>query len=80
LLAYIPFITPIGLFHTWWYLLAIPLSFGIAMIYKALRLPRLDRYWRQVVMMTIQIVLAMIGLTLALILFVQVVIPRLPAE
>lgn len=80
LLAYIPFIEPINVFHTWWYLLLLPLAFGISVIYKALRVYDLNSYWRQVVVMTLQIILAMIGLTVALVLLVQVVVPLLPVR
>jgi hypothetical protein len=80
LAAYIPFITPIHALHEWWYLLLAPLAFGIAMIYKALRLPTLRQYWRSVAIMTAQIVLAMIALAIALTILVQVVVPMLPAE
>ncbi|MCI0674362.1 MAG: hypothetical protein L0Y42_01145 [Phycisphaerales bacterium] len=79
-LAYIPFIHPINLFHDWWYLLLIPLAFGISVIYKALRLPKLDGFWQQVGVMTAQIVLAMIALAVFLLLIVVVVIPLIPAE
>ena len=80
MLAYIPFIQPINGLQEWWYLLLIPLSFGISVIYKSLRMPRLDRFWRQVAIMTTQIVLAMIALAIALAVFIQIVIPMLPAE
>lgn len=80
ILAYIPFIHPLNCFHEWWYLLLLPLSFGISVIYKAIRMPTLIHYWRQVALMTAQIVLAMIGLALALVVIIVWVIPRLPAE
>lgn len=78
LLAYIPFVHPIAAFHVWWYLLLLPLSFGVSVIYKALRMPSLDSFWHEVMVMTIQIVLAMIGLAICLVLLVQVLIPALP--
>ncbi|MHC5114991.1 MAG: hypothetical protein ACYTGP_11255 [Planctomycetota bacterium] len=77
-LAYIPFLHPINTLQDWSYLLVIPLAFGISMIYKALRLADLSHFWRQVVVMTAQIVLTMIGLAVALALLVQVMIPALP--
>lgn len=80
LLAYIPFVHPINLFHDWWYLLLVPLSFGISVIYKALRLPTLDGFWQHVGIMTAQIVLAMIGLAVFLVIVVAVLIPLIPAE
>lgn len=79
-LSYIPFITPMSAVHTWWYLLIIPLSFGIAVIYKALRVHDLRDFWRQVAVMTSQIILAMIALAVCLVLLVQVLVPMLPVE
>jgi hypothetical protein len=80
LLAYIPFLEPIEFFHDWWYLLLIPLSFGISVIYKAMRMRTLDRYWRHVAIMTTQIVAAMIALSILLIVLVQVIIPIIPVQ
>lgn len=79
-LAYIPFVHPITAFHQWWYLLIVPLAFGISIIYKAVRMPTLDAFWRQVLVMTIQIVLAMLGLAIALVILIVVLIPLMPAE
>jgi hypothetical protein len=78
LIAYIPFVHPIAWFHDWWYLLLVPLSFGVSVVYKALRMPRLGRFWQEVAIMTTQVVLAMIGLAICLVLLVQVLIPALP--
>ncbi len=78
ILAYTPFIEPLNLALEWWYLLLIPLSFGISVIYKALRVVDFESYWRQVIALTLQIVIAMVGLALALVFLVLWVIPRLP--
>jgi hypothetical protein len=78
LLAYIPFVHPISGVHQWWYLLLIPLAFGISVVYKAVRLHTLDHFWRQVFIMTTQVVLAMIGLAICLIILVVVLIPLIP--
>ena len=78
LLSYIPFLHPMNWLHDWWYLLVIPLSFGISVIYRAIRSPTLERFWRTVWLSTAQIVLAMIALAIVLIVLVQVVVPRLP--
>ena len=80
LLGWTPFINPINAFHQWWYLLMIPLAFGIAIIYKAVRMPDLQRFWRESLAMTAQIVLAMLGLAIVIMLLVQVAIPLLPVE
>jgi len=80
LVGYVPFVDPINIFHDWWYLLLIPLSFGISVIYRALKMPNLDRFWRAVVLMTVQIVVVMAALAVALVVLVQLVIPWLPVE
>ncbi len=79
-LGYVPFVDPIHALHDWWYLLLVPLAFGISVIYRALKMPRLHRYWRAVATMTVQILLAMVALAVALVVVVEVVIPWLPAE
>jgi hypothetical protein len=49
-------------------------------IYRALKLPSLENYWRAVLTMTAQIVLVMVGLAIGLVVVVTQVIPRLPPE
>lgn len=78
LLAYVPFVQPLNIFHAWSYVLLVPLAFGISVIYKALRMRRLDGFWRHVLIMTTQIVLAMIALAVGLTIVVEVVVPLLP--
>ena len=81
LLAYIPFVHPLNVFHQWWYVLLIPLSFGISVVYKAVRLSTLEQFWREVTIMTAQVVLAMIGLAIGLVILVTVLIPLIvPAD
>jgi hypothetical protein len=81
LLAYIPFVHPLNIFHQWWYVLLIPLSFGISVVYKAVRLSTLEQFWREVAIMTAQVVLAMIGLAIGLVILVTVLIPLIvPAD
>ena len=50
------------------------------MVYKAVRLKRLDRYPREVAIMTGQIIGAMVVLAVVLGLVVQVLIPILTAD
>ena len=75
MLAWIPFLEPANGLQTWWYLLLIPLAFGLAVIYKAIREPSMSRYWRSVWIMTTQIVFVIAAIAVALGVFVQVVIP-----
>ncbi len=69
-----PFVDPINA-HRSWYLLLIPMAILITMVYKAVRLPELDRYWRQVAVMSVQIVLGIIALGAAIYLFIQFIAP-----
>ncbi|HPO92019.1 MAG TPA: hypothetical protein PL072_00985 [Phycisphaerales bacterium] len=58
-MPYRPFIDPLTI-HDSWYWLLIPMALGIALVYKAVRLQTLEKYWRQVAIMTTQIVIGMI--------------------
>lgn len=71
-----PFLDPLDL-HGAWFLLLIPLALGIAIVYRAVRLPDLDKYWAKVLVLTIQIVLSMVLLGVASYLFIQVAVPML---
>lgn len=74
LAAYRPFLDPIDA-HKYWFLLIVPLAIGISFAYKAVRVSDLREFPRQLAVMTIQIILAMIGLGIAFYLFVQFVVP-----
>jgi len=66
-----PFIDPINL-HDAWYFLLIPMALGVAIVYKAVKLATLEKYWRHVLVMTVQIVVGMILLAMASYLLVLV--------
>jgi hypothetical protein len=74
LLAYTPFIDPIDV-HAWWYLLIVPVSVLIAIAYKAVRVHDLRDFPKEVVVMSIQIVVVMALLGVASFLFVEKVLP-----
>lgn len=74
LLAYTPFLDPLDL-HTAWWLTLVPLAFGISVVYKAVRVRDFKGYWGQVLMMTVQIILGIIGISAALFMLTEVVIP-----
>lgn len=69
--GYRPFIDPLNL-HNWWWALIVPLALGVSVAYKAVRLPNLDRYWREVGVMTLQVLLGMAALAAALWLLIEV--------
>lgn len=72
--SYRPFLDPIEL-HGHWYLLLIPLAFGVSMAYKAVRVKVMDHYWRNVLAMTVQVVLGMLLLGLASYFLVELFAP-----
>ncbi len=80
LIAYIPFLEPFPAAHRWWWLFVLPLALGIAMSWKAVRLPTLELYWRSVTVMTGQIILTVVGIAVGLYVLVVVALPYLPAE
>lgn len=80
LASYIPLVSPANALFDVWYLLVIPLAFGISMIWKAVRLPRMAIYWRQVFIMTVQVILFTAVLAVVLVLFVQLALPALPVD
>ena len=75
MIGWIPFVEPMNALQTWWYLLLIPMSFGISMMYRALRDSDYTLYWRSVFVTTGQIVACIAILAVLLGLWVQVVIP-----
>ncbi len=80
LLDWVPFFQPLNFFFDWSFLLAIPLTFFISMTYKAMRVNHYHRYWRQVAVMTLQIMVGMIVLQVGLFVLIEFVLPMLPAK
>ena len=79
-LAWIPFMAPLpGVQQTWLWLL-VPLVFGISMMYKAVRMESVEGsgYWKQTVVMTVQVLGVFLGLALGFLVLVQFVVPLLP--
>lgn len=70
------FLEPLPIQDQWW-LTLIPLSVLVSMAYKAVRVQTFRGYWRQVLMMSAQIVVAMIALAVAIYLFVELIVPAL---
>jgi len=73
-LAYRPFVDPIDA-HRLWFLLLIPLALGVSITYKAVRTVDMRTYWRQVALMTLQIVFGIIALGAASYLVIQHLLP-----
>jgi len=73
-LAWRPFLDPLPMHGLWWTLI-FPLALGVAVAYKAVSVPNMDRYWPQVARMTAQIILGMFALAAALYIFVELIVP-----
>lgn len=74
-LAWTPLLQPLpGVQEHWLWLLPV-LVVGIAMMYKAIRVERMDRWLREVGTMSLQILLAFGGFAVGLALIVQVLVP-----
>ena len=78
--AWKPFLQPAPAVDRWWWLLVIPTALGIALAYKSTRTRELALLPREALRMSVQIVLAMVGIALFLYLVVIVLVPRLPVE
>lgn len=79
-LAWTPFVQPAPEVDRWWWLLVIPTAVGVSLAYKATRTADLAQMPRDVLRMSVQIILAMAGIALFLYLLVMVLVPRLPVE
>lgn len=72
-----PFIDPIPLPGSTWWLTLIPLALLISIAYKAVRVRRMERYVANVLLMTAQIVVAMLLLAVGVHVFVIWIVPAL---
>ena len=78
MLAWVPFLTPLPNVQSNWLWLVIPLIFGISMMYKAIRVPTLDHYWRHVFILVAQVLGTFAALAIGFLIVVQFVVPLLP--
>lgn len=75
-LAWRPFIDPVDA-HDWWFLLLFPIAFLVSLSWKAVRVDDVKRLPRPVLVMTAQVVLAMLGLGFAAFVGLVFVLPLL---
>ncbi|MCC6969865.1 MAG: hypothetical protein IT434_06535 [Phycisphaerales bacterium] len=75
-LALRPFIDPLPLQRHWW-LLIVPVCLLVSISYKAVRVTEFKNYWKQVLAMTAQLIIAIVGVCIAAFLLVQFIIPRI---
>ena len=70
-IPYRPLIDPLDLHGVWW-LLLLPMSVGVAVVYKAVRVATMERYLQEVLIMTVQIIFGMLVLAAVSYVFVLV--------
>lgn len=75
LLAWRPFLDPLPMGHAASYLLLIPMALFVSMAYRAVRLPTMREYPKLVLIMTVQIIAAIIAIGVGLYLLVELVLP-----
>ena len=73
-LAATPFLDPLNLQEVWWWLL-VPMAVLMSIAWKAVRVSSFKNFWRPVLIMTVQIVLAMAGLAVGAFVVVEVLVP-----
>ncbi len=79
-LAWTPLLQPAPGAEHWWWMLVVPMAVGIAMSYKAIRTKDLRDWPRDVLRMSVQVLVAVVGIAVGLYLLVIVLLPHLPAE
>lgn len=77
IVAWVPFLEPIPLHGGVWWLLIVPLVYGICVTYKAVRCESMSGFCKQSAGMAMHVLLVMAGLWLALQLLVRFVVPLL---
>lgn len=80
LLAWTPFLEPMPAAGRYWWTFLLPLALLLSMAWKAVRLPRMEHYWRDVLSMTGQILAAIVALAIGLYILMILVMPHLPAD
>lgn len=76
MLAWRPFLDPMDL-HAYWWAFLIPLSLLISVVYKAVRVERMSDWPRATVVMTAQIIAAMILLGAGVFCFLEYILPMI---
>ena len=77
MIGWIPFLQPAGSLGTLWWLLMIPLIFGISIAYRATHDASIEQFWQRVFLFVMKSTLAMGSLALVMYLFVYWIIPIL---
>ena len=77
MIGWIPFLQPAGSLGNLWWLLMIPLIFGISIAYRATHDASIDQFWIRVFVFVTKSTLAMGSLALVMYLFVYWIIPIL---
>jgi uncharacterized membrane protein len=76
LLAWRPFLDPLNLHEYWWAFL-VPLALAVSFTYKAVRVREMRELPRATLLMTAQVILAMVMLGAAAFILLEFVLPRI---
>lgn len=76
MLAWRPFLDPMDL-HAYWWAFLVPLALLISVVYKAVRVERMADWPRATVVMTAQIIAAMILLGAGVFCFLEYILPMI---
>lgn len=80
MLAWAPLLQPAPGVQNWWWLLVIPMAFGVSMAYKAIRVQHTSEWPKAVVRMALQVIAAVIAIAIGTYVLVILLLPMLPAE
>lgn len=80
LVAWVPFLQPITALGNAWWLLMVPLVFGVAVVHRAVQDQSMDGFWGRVIRLTVKANAVLGSLALAIYLFVYFIIPLLRAD
>lgn len=80
LIAWVPFLQPITALGNAWWLLMVPLVFGVAVVHRAVQDQSMDGFWGRVIRLTVKANAVLGSLALAIYLFVYFIIPLLRAD
>ncbi|MDA1007614.1 MAG: hypothetical protein O2800_01230 [Planctomycetota bacterium] len=78
ILGWIPFLQPLDILGGGWWILIVPLVFGIAMVHRSVRCMSLSRYWGEVVSMTATSLAVMALLAIGIWAVLEFALPAIP--
>ncbi len=66
LFLWIPFLEPANWALSFWQLFAIPMALGVSIAYKSLHVTKESDFWKESLIMSLQILMALLGFSVGL--------------